>query len=58
MYRAEILKNKLLSDENVFGTNVLLPEAATCELMGRLAAISSGLIWSMVLSIIRMPIIR
>ena len=35
MYRAEILKNKLLSDENLFGTNVLLPEAATCELMGK-----------------------
>ena len=35
MQRAEILKKKLQSDENVFGINVLLPEAATCELMGK-----------------------
>lgn len=32
---AEILKQKLVADESVYGTNVLLPEAATCELMGK-----------------------
>lgn len=33
--RAEILRKKLLADKNVYGTNVLFPEAATCELMGK-----------------------
>lgn len=35
MSKAEELKNKLLAEETAFGCNVLLPEAAISELMGK-----------------------